>query len=92
MLSIALIMASIARLLTTSFFATAYDYVEVRRDFLAWTPAQQHQNANGGGLIPTHGIEEHQNMMASTTSNNARSRGSGEAEKRLPRGSSDQSQ
>lgn len=71
----------------TSASTTAYDYVEVRRDFLAWTPTQQHQNTNDGALIPTHGIEEHQNMM-----NTSRTNGSRDAEKRMPPGSSDNSQ
>lgn len=69
--------------------STAYDYVEVRRDFLAWTPAQQHQNTNDGALIPTHGIEEHQNMMETRRTNGTR--GSNDAEKRVPPGSSDTS-
>ncbi|KAK7720055.1 low affinity high capacity ammonium permease [Diaporthe eres] len=62
----------------------AYDYVEVRRDFLAWTPAQQEQRIDGVGLVPQHGIEEHQ-MLA-----NGNARGSEEAEKRAL-GSSDRS-
>jgi ammonium transporter, Amt family len=43
----------------------AYDYVEVRRDYLAWTPA----NPDSNGVDPDvpqdqrHGIEEHQNML-----------------------------
>lgn len=65
--------------------STAYDYVEVRRDFLAWTPAQQEQRIDGVGLVPQHGIEEHQ-MLA----NGNASRGSEEAEKRAM-GSSDRS-
>lgn len=40
----------------------AYDYVEVRRDFLAWTPAKEEPTAGGHRFIPQHGIEEHQNM------------------------------
>ncbi|GAW14592.1 hypothetical protein ANO14919_039950 [Xylariales sp. No.14919] len=40
----------------------AYDYVEVRRDFLAWTPAKEEPVANGHRIIPQHGIEEHQNL------------------------------
>lgn len=66
---------------------TAYDYVEVRRDFLAWTPAQQEQRIDGVGLVPQHGIEEHQ-MLANGTA--SASRGSEEAEKRAV-GSSDRS-
>jgi ammonium transporter, Amt family len=41
----------------------SYDYVEVRRDFLAWTPAQQDQVTDLNKFPPQHGIEEHQNMM-----------------------------
>ena len=43
----------------------AYDYVEVRRDYLAWTPSK----TEGSGIDPEmprdqrHGIEEHQNML-----------------------------
>ncbi|KAI2635465.1 ammonium transporter [Xylaria nigripes] len=40
----------------------AYDYVEVRRDFLAWTPAKEEPVAGGHRIIPQHGIEEHQNL------------------------------
>ncbi|KAI0432085.1 ammonium transporter MEP1 [Xylaria sp. FL1042] len=40
----------------------AYDYVEVRRDFLAWTPAKEEPVADGHRIIPQHGIEEHQNL------------------------------
>lgn len=43
----------------------AYDYVEVRRDYLAWTPAQT--EPRGGGVdIPMsrrHGIPEHGLML-----------------------------
>jgi len=42
----------------------AYDYVEVRRDYLAWTPAKSDQRANGD--IPhgqRHGIREHSDML-----------------------------
>lgn len=40
----------------------AYDYVEVRRDFLAWTPAKEDPHSDVHRIIPQHGIEEHQNM------------------------------
>lgn len=46
----------------------AYDYVEVRRDYLAWMPAERDQKEDGIKIIPQHGIEEHQNMMNGTTS------------------------
>lgn len=40
----------------------AYDYVEVRRDFLAWTPVKEEPVAGGHRFVPQHGIEEHQNL------------------------------
>ncbi|KAI9739352.1 MAG: hypothetical protein M1834_007565 [Cirrosporium novae-zelandiae] len=43
----------------------AYDYVEVRRDFLAWTPSRQ-QPMQGEHHIPMeerHGIQEHSDML-----------------------------
>jgi Amt family ammonium transporter len=40
----------------------AYDYVEVRRDFLAWTPAKEEPSGDGTKIVPQHGIEEHQNL------------------------------
>lgn len=42
----------------------AYDYVEVRRDYLAWTPATQDHNAHGD--VPQgdrHGIPQHSQMI-----------------------------
>ena len=42
----------------------AYDYVEVRRDYLAWTPAKTDQSPNGD--VPQgerHGIREHSEML-----------------------------
>ncbi|KAK1769533.1 ammonium transporter family-domain-containing protein [Phialemonium atrogriseum] len=45
----------------------AYDYVEVRRDYLAWTPAGRDQKDDGVEMIPQHGIEAHQNMMNTPT-------------------------
>lgn len=44
----------------------AYDYVEVRRDFLAWTPAKEEPVGNGHRIVPQHGIEEHQNLANTT--------------------------
>ncbi|KAL2023450.1 hypothetical protein VTK56DRAFT_2446 [Thermocarpiscus australiensis] len=43
----------------------AYDYVEVRRDYLAWTPAEKEQKENGVVVIPQHGIEGHQHLVDS---------------------------
>ncbi|KAL8631141.1 hypothetical protein Q9189_003175 [Teloschistes chrysophthalmus] len=43
----------------------AYDYVEVRRDYLAWTPAKA-QPSDGGHNIPQnerHGIGQHGDML-----------------------------
>ncbi|KAI9834933.1 MAG: hypothetical protein M1819_002656 [Sarea resinae] len=43
----------------------AYDYVEVRRDYLAWTPAS-HEPQKGDHQIPMgdrHGIQEHSEML-----------------------------
>ncbi|GMG15936.1 unnamed protein product [Aspergillus oryzae] len=43
----------------------AYDYVEVRRDYLAWTP-QKHDQLEDGHHIPAaarYGIGEHSEMM-----------------------------
>ncbi|KAK4164218.1 ammonium transporter MEP3 [Cladorrhinum sp. PSN259] len=41
----------------------AYDYVEVRRDYLAWTPAEKEQREDGAVVIPQHGIEGHQDLV-----------------------------
>ena len=40
----------------------AYDYVEVRRDFLAWTPAKEDPHSGNAQIVPQHGIEEHAHM------------------------------
>ena len=42
----------------------AYDYVEVRRDYLAWTPAKT--DANGESNVPQHerhGVTSHADML-----------------------------
>ncbi|KZZ97161.1 Ammonium transporter [Ascosphaera apis ARSEF 7405] len=43
----------------------AYDYVEVRRDYLAWTPQKTYQNEDGHDIPREHmyGIDEHSNMV-----------------------------
>ncbi|KAI9812043.1 MAG: hypothetical protein M1827_004936 [Pycnora praestabilis] len=44
----------------------AYDYVEVRRDYLAWTPANNDPLDKDGHEIPQgnrHGIQEHSDML-----------------------------
>jgi ammonium transporter, Amt family len=46
----------------------SYDYVEVRRDFLAWSPHQQEQTSDGVKITPQHGIEEHANLANGTSS------------------------
>lgn len=59
----------------------AYDYVEVRRDYLAWTPAKA-QPAAGGHNIPQnerHGIGQHGEMLlGKDPSDNSRDGSSGE--------------
>ncbi|KAL7924030.1 ammonium transporter [Trichoderma austrokoningii] len=46
----------------------SYDYVEVRRDFLAWNPHRDEPAHESTILIePTHGIQEHANMARSTS-------------------------
>lgn len=44
----------------------AYDYVEVRRDYLAWTPADNYQKQDGVHVEPTHGILAHQDLAKSS--------------------------
>lgn len=43
----------------------AYDYVEVRRDYLAWTPAKGDPHSNQQDIPPSqrHGILEHGDML-----------------------------
>ena len=43
----------------------AYDYVEVRRDYLAWTPAKDEPEKKEIMVNPEdrHGIAEHSNMI-----------------------------
>lgn len=43
----------------------AYDYVEVRRDYLAWTPADNVQKQDGIHVEPQHGIPAHQEIAKS---------------------------
>lgn len=42
----------------------AYDYVEVRRDYLAWTPAKDEPSQQESNIEPgdRHGIQEHSEM------------------------------
>ena len=49
----------------------AYDYVEVRRDYLAWTPSKG-DPVNGDHHIPMsdrHGISDHANMLNAVDTN-----------------------
>ncbi|KAH0536320.1 hypothetical protein FGG08_006793 [Glutinoglossum americanum] len=59
----------------------AYDYVEVRRDFLAWTPAKNEpltaEHTITGG--ERHGIPEHSEMIDGEAPKGATSSGSGES-------------
>ena len=43
----------------------AYDYVEVRRDYLAWTPSKSDPHGNGPEIPRTerHGIQQHSNLL-----------------------------
>ena len=68
----------------------AYDYVEVRRDYLAWTPSHADHRVSGGtdlnGIPQTsrHGIEQHSAMLEgkdpdTTSSSNDSGRDTGHA-------------
>jgi Amt family ammonium transporter len=46
----------------------SYDYVEVRRDFLAWSPQRDAPAQDGEALEPQHGIQEHAHMVNPTSS------------------------
>lgn len=46
----------------------SYDYVEVRRDFLAWSPHSVEPAADGTMIEPQHGIQEHASMIRPTSS------------------------
>lgn len=43
----------------------AYDYVEVRRDYLAWTPAKEEPARTESNVLPgdRHGIPQHSEMI-----------------------------
>jgi Amt family ammonium transporter len=49
----------------------AYDYVEVRRDYLAWTPAKDEPEKTESNVPheERHGIPEHSDMVGSSSSN-----------------------
>lgn len=60
----------------------AYDYVEVRRDYLAWTP-QKHDQLEDGHEIPhaaRYGIGEHSEMLEGQTPVGIDSRGCSEGD------------
>ena len=64
----------------------AYDYVEVRRDYLAWTPSH-----NGQGVDPEmpqehrHGISEHASMLKKEdASSNSETQGEGHHNGQMP--------
>lgn len=46
----------------------SYDYVEVRRDFLAWSPHTGEPAAEGTTIEPQHGIQEHASMIRPASS------------------------
>ena len=51
----------------------AYDYVEVRRDYLAWTPAikDPHTDEHHVPMNERHGISEHGDMLEGKTPSNS---------------------
>ncbi len=63
----------------------AYDYVEVRRDYLAWTPATNDPRTDGDGDLPMHerhGITQQKDLlMGKEIHGEGSSQGSGMAEK-----------
>ena len=50
----------------------SYDYVEVRRDFLAWNPHRDHPAHEGEVLEPLHGIPEHAQLAGSRPASSRR--------------------
>lgn len=58
----------------------AYDYVEVRRDYLAWTPAKAQPNGGEHGIPQNerHGIGEHGEMLMGKDPNPSDHSSSGE--------------
>lgn len=59
----------------------AYDYVEVRRDYLAWTPNRADQHGVDPEMAPEHrhGIQEHSNMLKSSDAGSTSSPSGGAA-------------
>lgn len=55
----------------------AYDYVEVRRDYLAWTPAREepHQSEHDIPQGERHGISQHSQMLEGKEPNGSESSG-----------------
>lgn len=56
----------------------AYDYVEVRRDYLAWTPAKDEPEPVESNVNPEdrHGIQEHSDMITGHAPGGGRNSGS----------------
>lgn len=52
----------------------SYDYVEVRRDFLAWSPHRGEPAEDGEALEPQHGIQEHASMIRPMSSSDGGAR------------------
>lgn len=57
----------------------AYDYVEVRRDYLAWTPAKDEPEKTESNVEPheRHGIQAHSNMVQGHSPDHDSASGSG---------------
>lgn len=55
----------------------AYDYVEVRRDYLAWTPAKDEPEKTESNVNPSdrHGIPEHSDMIQGHAPDNSSGQG-----------------
>lgn len=59
----------------------AYDYVEVRRDYLAWTPAKDEPQKTESNVEPfqRHGIQEHSTMIQGQSPDGSNANGNGDA-------------
>lgn len=49
----------------------SYDYVEVRRDFLAWSPQRDEPLQDGQSIEPQHGIQEHAVLVSTSARGSA---------------------
>lgn len=54
----------------------SYDYVEVRRDFLAWSPHRRDPALAAEVIAPQHGIQEHATMARSSDGDQVEKRSS----------------